>query len=241
MLRPDATILRTPFPITEEVEAFPTPDRYRLGGADVPATLPTLAVFREETLEGGVVGVPEGFEDSPDAEVLAGGVSRMALGNPAIARHGAFVLWGFHGEAADFTATGRRLFLNVLACAASHAGEHVIARRDGTPRAYAKVAAADRPFVRWTRTEAEVDQDARELGIGTGRVEFLEAVAERLWRDPGDGLAARLVARYVPGVGTAEFPAWLVRHRAEVFFTEWGGYVWLVPPPRGRYSARRAE
>ena len=230
MLRPDHTVFRTPLPLDEEPQLFPTPERFRFAQATVPGLLPTYEIYTDEGTEGGVVGVPERFEDSPDAEILAGGISRMALANPAIARHGSFVLWGFHGLASHFTRTGERLFLNVIAYAISHGGERVLARRIGSPRAYAKVTEQDRPFVRWRTDDAGVDADAKSLGIATDRLEFLDAVAQRLVADAADPLAKCLVERYVPGVAVVEFAGWLAKNRERLFFTEWGGYVWLCPP-----------
>jgi hypothetical protein len=74
------------------------------------------------------------------------------------------------------------------------------------------------------------DLDARcaELGPANDSPAFLEELERRLGAAPDDALALELLARYVPAAPRESASAWLRAHRAELYFTDVGGYVWKL-------------
>lgn len=128
MLRPEHALFERPFPLDLRIEETPTPDNFRRWDPNVGDTVPTFAVFErggEGKVEPGLVTGDHGFEDVPDAERILGGINMKGPGYAAIARHGSFVMWGFHCLPGELTPTGRRLYLNTLAYATAHAGAPV--------------------------------------------------------------------------------------------------------------------
>ena len=72
---------------------------------------------------GSVVSDGLGFDDSPDAEVIALGFNRkQEYGAVGIGRHGNVLQWGYGDPPSQMTEAGRKLFLNCL---------HYIRRFDG--------------------------------------------------------------------------------------------------------------
>src|SRR6185503_918565 len=106
-------MLRAPFPIDEEVRRVAAPKVYLEHDPDSPSRLDVLRVFARDPSEPGFV-TQGGFRDLPDAEWIASGLNSKSAGHAAILRHGSFVLWGFHGSAADLTPVGVKLYLDAL-------------------------------------------------------------------------------------------------------------------------------
>jgi hypothetical protein len=77
----------------------------------------------------GMVSRPEGFTDSPDAEVISGGVSAKSPDAVAIGRHGNFLNWGFSASPVDMTPTAKNVFANAVVYISKFAGQHPIARK----------------------------------------------------------------------------------------------------------------
>lgn len=125
MLRQKHTIFESPFSVKIEAEETQSPDNFLKYQPGFPKTVPTFAIFTKKSEEPGLVTSDHGFEDEPDAERILGGMNMKGPGYAAVARHGSFVMWGFHGDAENFTNTGRRLFLNSIAYAYAHRGEPV--------------------------------------------------------------------------------------------------------------------
>lgn len=125
MLRPDHEIFQKPFPVAFRAEATPTPENFKEwqpGIGDTVPTFPVFASFDEKKDEFGLVTGDAGFEESPDAERILGGINHKGPDYAAIARHGSFVMFGFHGSPDRLTNEGRRLYLNTLAYAVAHEG-----------------------------------------------------------------------------------------------------------------------
>jgi hypothetical protein len=76
------------------------------------------------------------------------------------------------------------------------------------------------------------DADLEELGKFSNRkLEFWDAVLARLQKDEKDALALRLANRYVGGRSpkdAAELKAWVAENRKWLFFTDVGGFRWVV-------------
>jgi hypothetical protein len=291
VLRPEHAIYGRPFPAEFKAEATAPPENFKKWKPGLGATIPTFPIFVKldgVESEPGLVTSDFGFEETPDAEAILGGVNMKGPDYPAVARHGSFVQWGFHCLPRQLTPEGRRLFLNAVAYAHAHRGvkvetlrlrparreladtlfiflpmykeaerTKVLARHfagEPIPEALLTDKAAARkwlderePYFRpvndgsdWnTAYQLTVDAECRELGISNGAPAFLEALAARLTKDPKDRLAGSLAARYVPDVEPAGLPAWLEKNRAQVYFTETGGWVWRVKGEAARGLALR--
>lgn len=112
----DHEVYRTPLAVEPEFEYRDTPDNYRETYTG-PGTLPQkIKVWQvQETERGNVVARGRGFEDSPDAEIIAVGFNHgKAYGDVGIGRHGNVLQWGYSDPPSRMTEAGRRLFLNCI-------------------------------------------------------------------------------------------------------------------------------
>ena len=136
-----------------KIDTTPTPPQcFKLAFVkECPKTLPTVAILEKEGYppapdetgqtpprdlepELGVVTSDSGFLDSPDTEVIAGGVQEMGPDWFAIARQGHFLQWGFSGSPDEMTETGRRIFLNAVFYVSTFKGAPILAFREEEPR-----------------------------------------------------------------------------------------------------------
>jgi hypothetical protein len=125
VLRPAHRIFEAPFRVDASIESTPCPDNFKKWKPSVGETVPTFEIFRSaegDQLEPGLVTGNHGFEETPDAEMILGGINMKGPDYAAIARHGSLVMWGFHCAPDRLTDAGRRLFLNVIAYANAHRG-----------------------------------------------------------------------------------------------------------------------
>ena len=76
-----------------------------------------------------MVSRPGGFEDSPEAEIISGGVSAKTWDAVAIGRHGNFLHWGFAASPDDMTEEARDVFANAVVYIAGFAGQTPVARK----------------------------------------------------------------------------------------------------------------
>ena len=173
----DHEVYRTPLAVQPEFEYRTTPENYRRSFFG-PGKLPDkIKVWRvQNTQKGNVVARGYGFEDSPDAEILAVGFNHgKAYGDVGIGRQANVLQWGYCDPPSQMTEAGRQLFLNCI---------HYIRRFDGKT-----------PLVRWQgvgRTNALLS--ASFLKIITEKKKFFTGTfPDDLWEkyqsDP-DGLLA---------------------------------------------------
>jgi hypothetical protein len=151
--RPQHPILHGPLRVDLRIDTTPTPPQcFKLAFVnECPKTLPTVAILEKEGYppppdatgqtpprdlepELGIVSSDSGFLDSPDTEVIAGGVQEMGPDWFAIARQGHFLQWGFSGSPDEMTETGRRIFLNAVYYISTFRGAPILAFREETPR-----------------------------------------------------------------------------------------------------------
>lgn len=128
MLRPGHELFQKPFPVTIQLEDTDSPENFMKWSPGFGPTLKTFPIFAEydqKKDEPGLVTSDMGFEDVPDAERILGGINMKGPEYAAVARHGSFVMWGFHALPEGFTDAGRRLYLNALAYAVAHKGAQV--------------------------------------------------------------------------------------------------------------------
>ncbi len=101
---------------------------------DCPDLLPTLRVV-DTADEPGQVTTGMGFLDSPECELIAGGINDKTVDHFAIGRQGRFLQWGFAGAPSDWTPAGRTLFAACLEHIRRFADDPVRELRTTTPRA----------------------------------------------------------------------------------------------------------
>jgi hypothetical protein len=82
-----------------------------------------------------------------------------------------------------------------------------------------------------------IDADLEALQLSNRKPQFFEALAARLAKDPKDPQALRLLERYAPQAprDAAALETWLGAHRGSLFFSDIGGYRWVLDP-RARSS-----
>lgn len=80
----------------------------------------------------GLVSFGEGFDDSPDAEVISGGESLKAINTVAIGRHANFLLWGFGASPCDLTPEAQTVFANCVAYISRFQGQGPVMRKSRT-------------------------------------------------------------------------------------------------------------
>ncbi|NQU47491.1 MAG: hypothetical protein HQ519_02490 [Planctomycetes bacterium] len=118
-MRLEHPIFNGPWKPKIELNDTATPVNYSTWacGWSLPGYLPTWQVQEgdlSKDLGYGLISYPYGFEDSPDAEWISGGINSKAFSSMAIGRHGNFFLWGFSGHPGKMTESGRRVFLNAV-------------------------------------------------------------------------------------------------------------------------------
>lgn len=77
----------------------------------------------------GMVSRPNGYLDSPETEIISGGVSAKSYDAVAIGRHANFFHWGFSSDPDNLTPAGRAALANAIVYAAKFKGQHIIARK----------------------------------------------------------------------------------------------------------------
>ena len=137
-IRTKHPIFNGPFPVKMTLVMKPTPEAgknlpYFKGGV-VPDSLPMWQVNQKsyQTSMGiriGMVSRPGGFEDSPEAEIISGGVSAKSLDAVAIGRHGNFFHWGFAASPDGMTEEAKNVFANAIVYISQFAGQTPIARK----------------------------------------------------------------------------------------------------------------
>ena len=132
-------VFRRPFPVTLSLEQRPTPLTVYgyLNGFAEPDQIPMWKVQTSGYRDGkgqriGLVSFGDGFDDSPDAEAIAGGESLKAVNAVSIGRHGNFLLWGFAASPEELTPEARTVFANCVAYISQFKGKRPVMRK--TPR-----------------------------------------------------------------------------------------------------------
>ena len=271
----DHEVYRTPLAVQPEFEFRNTPESYRRGyvrGGKLPDK---MKVWRVQTSpKGSVVASGSGFEDSPDAEILALGLNRLkSYGDIGIGRQGNVLQWGYGDPPSQMTEAGRRLFLNCIHYIRRFDGQTPLVRRESEGRLYTlRWAPAPKGAVQpklvfvgtlpedvlrkyearpnelpnelndsyvknvellyWDRGY-RVDEDLRTLGIKSNRqIETLSRLIELLGDRQRAETARRVLARYTSESFETpqQWRQWFQANRERIFFTDVGGYKFLVAP-----------
>lgn len=137
-LRMEHPIFHGPFPVKMTIQQKPTPEDGKaypyFAGGPTPDSIPMWRVQKEgykskKGMRIGMIARPGGYEDSPEAEFISGGVSAKTLDAVAIGRHGNFLHWGFAASPADMTEEAQNVFANAIVYIAGFAGQTPIARK----------------------------------------------------------------------------------------------------------------
>lgn len=137
-IRTEHPVFQGPFPVEMTLVKKPTPEAMfsypYSGGGVAPDSLPMWRVQRDgyrshPGVRIGMVSRPGGFEDSPEAEMISGGVSAKSWDAVAIGRHGNFLHWGFAASPDGMTEEAQNVFANAIVYIAAFAGQTPIARK----------------------------------------------------------------------------------------------------------------
>jgi hypothetical protein len=253
-------VFRSPYPVELLIEDYPTPPRYRALTSGRPLGK-SLKVWRVQTkdfpeIDPGIVSSAWDFEASPDAELIALGVSSKTPDSVALGRQGNYFLWGFSASPREMTPEARKCFVNVVCYIKKFAGQRPLVRKDAqdVSREWALMyayslrersddrAGAER-HIAWLRDNYEwlrpggwrqisIDEDAKALGLSNRKVESLDAWAGLLARNERAEVALRLLKRYTGErfETAAAWRQWLDANRDRLFLDEVGGFVFRVAP-----------
>jgi hypothetical protein len=129
-------IFKTPFKVTPTMVDKPTPLSFFNGhqAATTPKTMKMWTVINDSaSAKGkyliGMVSHGEGFNDSPDAEVISGGDCLKNAEAVAIGRHGNFLMWGFSASPDYMTAEAKDVFVNAICYIRKYDHRPVIVRK----------------------------------------------------------------------------------------------------------------
>lgn len=114
-------IFNTPIKVKLTLVNRPTPGSFFNGfqGATTPKELPMWKVIREDPAAKdkyiiGMVAHGEGFNDSPDAEAISGGVCLKNAEAVALGRQGNYFMWGFSGSPDHMTDEAKDVLVNTV-------------------------------------------------------------------------------------------------------------------------------
>ena len=117
-MRLEHPIFQGPLAVSIELEEVDKPENYASwpGGAEMPAKIPVWTVQKAgyPEVDPGLVSDSFGFEDSPDAEWISSGINSKGPTSMALGRHANLFLWGFSGDPAQMTESGKRVFVNSI-------------------------------------------------------------------------------------------------------------------------------
>lgn len=201
-------VFKGPFPVrvVQELKDTPLPAYGYLNGYAVPDRIPMWRVQKAGYRDGkghriGLVSFDDGFGDSPDAEVIAGGESLKSIDAVAIGRHGNFMLWGFGASPDEMTPEAQVVFANSVAYMSKFRGARPVVRKGDkvmTPRSFVD----DLLFV--VSKDGYKHYVAKKDMINKDRL-LQKEKAEKMLKDKGAGIdRAALDKKYEPSEVLAE-------------------------------------
>ncbi len=130
---PSHPIFRTPLTVNPKFELAPVPREYNYWPETAAWT--SLPIWRIRKLDRrqvgyGLVANSDGFDDSPDAEIISRGVNSKGPASVALARQGNFFLWGFPATPGDMTESARRCFINAVCYIKHFDGQKPLVHKD---------------------------------------------------------------------------------------------------------------
>lgn len=131
-------IFNTPYKVDLAFEEKPTPENAFAYQSYFKEPIPkTQQMWRVQTLDYentptfrvGMISRPWGYTDSPETEVITGGVSAKSPDAVGIGRHGNFFHWGFSASPKYMTDQAKTVFVNAVVYTSKLKGEKLIARK----------------------------------------------------------------------------------------------------------------
>lgn len=254
-------IFEKPFKVAPTFVKRDTPENYRTwpDGRDLPKQMDVWVVHGKLRSQNyGLVSDGYGFLDSPDCELISGGINSKGPGAVAIGRQANLLLWGFCASPAEMTEEARRVFLNAIVYMKRFDGARPAVEKTRPARDWALLYAAylGKQGADWAqkqfapellkgddvtgtlRADLEylysdgvfrIDADCKALGIGNRDLKLLDRCIGMLGTEDA-ARAKAILARYVPErlETAAEWKAWLAKNRDRLYFTDTGGYVWRL-------------
>ena len=252
------SIFKAPFKVSITMEELPTPKNalsfQKYFKEIIP---PTQQMWRVQTqgymttpdFRVGMVCRPWGFTDSPDTEVISGGVSLKSPDAIALGRHGNFFHWGFAASPDYMTEEAKVVFANAVYYTSKLKGEKVIARKyddrkstrnemffvySRSPKDSA-VMSENLPYLymdKGSRSGLKIDEDAKLLGVATNNHLILDKAISMLEKGESADVAQRILDRYtlVTFCSPKGYRDWYEKYKKDLFFTETGGFYFLVNP-----------
>jgi hypothetical protein len=88
-----------------------------------------------------------------------------------------------------------------------------------------------------------VDEDVKGMGLSNRKVELLDRCVSMLEKGENADLALRVLKRYTSErfADARDWKAWLERNRAQLFFSDVGGFKFFVAPRPGTHPATAAS
>lgn len=133
----DHPVFNGPFKVNIVSEMRPTPDNAKeyapMYGYTLPEQTEMWMVSKNGGFENGqrigMVSRPWGYTDSPEAEVISGGLCAKSIDAVAIGRHGNFFHWGFTAKPSDLTEPAKAALANAIVYMKDFKGKRIIARK----------------------------------------------------------------------------------------------------------------
>jgi hypothetical protein len=139
LVSPQHPVVAGPRKVELKYKAIPYPYEKTPSGMPPPKTIEAFDVQTEEPTKKngmlyGLVSSPGGFTDSPDTEVICGGVNTKGEDAVAVGRHGSFLSWGFDAPPSYLTDTGKSMLVNAITYTAKFDRMPVLVRQVSQPR-----------------------------------------------------------------------------------------------------------
>jgi hypothetical protein len=121
--------------------------------------------------------------------------------------------------------------------------KEILERFGKDPDKYMQYFKENLEYLRPDQPGFSVDEDVKGLGLSNRKVELLDKCVSMLEHDDRPDLARRILGRYT----TEHFPGakgwrtWLEANRGRLFFTDVGGFKWMVAPESLAGSSRLAR
>ncbi|MBR5349840.1 MAG: hypothetical protein IK124_01235 [Prevotella sp.] len=134
----DHPIFNGPFKVKMKVEQRATPSHaFHFQYEDDEKLPETMPMWQAQTrgykdtpdYSPGLVSRHWGYEDSPETEIISGGVSSKSIHAVAIGRHGNYFHWGFSASPMDMTEQAKQVFANAVVYISKFKGQGIIARK----------------------------------------------------------------------------------------------------------------
>lgn len=203
-LNTEHPIFHSPLPVELSYESRLAP-KAAIGGAEgvtTPGVMPMWRVQTEGYREGGreryrqgLVAFGDGFEDSPDAERMAGGVSDKGRNAVSIGRHGNFLMWGFAASPDYMTEPAQKALVNAICYISGFNGQIPVARKYKNGWVTREKMQAKLDLFR-DETYAAYVKNTREYN---DKLTAMKQEVESL-KEAGENIPADLVAQAWPGV-----------------------------------------